>query len=478
LVSRQINQLGRYTSPADAGIPYFRAPRMFDWEQILLNGRLDLALLDLTLSMPDGTKHEGSGRLSWNADRQLVFDAVTAGERDIFDLHLANTDKPGTIIPPDQFYNLSASTNDGWMVEASNIYETEVTFPSIAPYITWKHSLKNATLTRDDDVSPEPAAQLRTILGPVSNVKFGRRSETRDDNPIFGSRVGKPDWLQFETAFGQVSARRIGGNHVQLFIAGEHTFDGLCDALESTRLALSYLEGRSLELYGFEAICAGKRYRRLFSCGKASQASFAPPLSGIAEGHERLLRYAANFFHSERGKSFAHYLRMCWDVNDNRGTVRAILAATTVEAMVMFLAQTGTHVHDTEDQKNACQRLIACLTKRRSRYGDNFVNRLTGMNLVSDPINVTKALNAWLKNGWLGIHKQEVDAWKSVRNASTHGKLLFLETSLDKRQKSVNRLYSVQNLVNKLNLQAMEYEGQFFDYSTWSDSQFTPSVIC
>ncbi|MCD4727918.1 MAG: hypothetical protein K8R46_09665, partial [Pirellulales bacterium] len=73
----------------------------------------------------------------------------------------------------------------------------------------------------------------------------------------------------------------------------------------------------------------------------------------------------------------------------------------------------------------------------------------------------------------LGIEIADVDAWNRLRNRAAHGRLLMDGDSKIDMQKHLNALNRVENIVNKLLLNAMQYEGKYYDHADRQVKQFT-----
>jgi hypothetical protein len=70
---------------------------MTEWRKILQGGEADIPLAELELSRPDGTKHEGTGRLTWNRDNGVTLEAVVKAEG-LFLESMQYNELPGTIL--------------------------------------------------------------------------------------------------------------------------------------------------------------------------------------------------------------------------------------------------------------------------------------------------------------------------------------------------------------------------------------------
>ena len=106
------------------------------------------------------------------------------------------------------------------------------------------------------------------------------------------------------------------------------------------------------------------------------------------------------------------------------GIVGAIIASTTVEAMVKMLveppAADGVGLHGSYHAQQ--QKLVAYLDRRKHKFGENFFNRVRNMVAKGDPINVKKILRSWAQRSLMNLTSDEVNAWDDVPIGPTMGK--------------------------------------------------------
>ena len=107
------------------------------------------------------------------------------------------------------------------------------------------------------------------------------------------------------------------------------------------------------------------------------------------------------------------------------------------------------------------------------------VNRFHGFMSKMDVVSPKNTLREWAAGNILGITDADVKAWARLRDPAAHGKLLLAGTDAND-QKDLTALHRMRNLVNKMLLHAMRYEGQFYDYSDWNAKPFPcadPSML-
>ena len=86
---------------------------------------------------------------------------------------------------------------------------------------------------------------------------------------------------------------------------------------------------------------------------------------------------------------------------------------------------------------------------------------------------VANAISGWCKTGFLGFDADDWKAW-NYRNKSAHGNFALLGSSFDERKLSVPKRDRLANMINKLVMYAIGYEGKYLDYATHSEQEFPP----
>jgi len=73
-------------------------------------------------------------------------------------------------------------------------------------------------------------------------------------------------------------------------------------------------------------------------------------------------------------------------------------------------------------------------------------------------LSTVQILRGWCDAHLLGITDDDVKAWQTLRNAVAHGKSLEADAGPDEFQETIDALARVENLINKLTLQATGYQ--------------------
>ncbi len=426
-----------------------------DWIEILRSKNHEAWLLNLSIAIPGQEPMEGFGRLVWEDDQMNV----KAFAQDIDVMAAFQTRfQPGHFIRPDQYSILKAETQDGWDVEIGRIHD----MPNInlsRGRAEWKFTTPILKLSRDTSVDINC---LRALIGTVEKIFFPQSSVTKDDNPHFGRSLTRRDWMSFKPSFGSVVLRNFDSGEVAVEIEGDLTQDGLIEALESVQLAVSFVEGRNVKLIGYQIISESKVSRWILKDVRMTTSRFSTPFGNISDptiNYAQVLTMAANFFHTEIGKLFSDRLRMCWASVDSYGSQRALAACTAVEKLVKH-SKDKMRVPKIAEEEAAKQEIKQLLIGKRDVVDQRFINRIGTFLGQMSGIDVHFIMRKWIEDGFLGINQEDLEAWK-IRNHVTHGELIFAsgDESFEQRTKTFESLLRVENLLNKLVLHEMGYDG-------------------
>jgi hypothetical protein len=444
---------------------------MFDWISILADGRFEASLPSLVLMKAAGERHEGSGQIVWNASEGLRLRAVTSGEAFLF---LGGTHHPiGQILPSGASFQLDGTTQDDFNVLSNPIYDQPKSINLASDTQTWDVPLWFAHLYRKVDA--DQAAGLFAILKPIRTLHFSRTSHVTDDNPVFGRASKGLDWIELSTSYAKITLRKDKDGMLRVCIDAEMTLSELEHALESVRLAISFLEGKALDVIGFAARCAGFLHRRVNGRHRDKERVLAQPLPSIISlpgMHDILLQHAAEFFQTQRGRQYSDSLRMCWDCIDNYASIRAI---TTCAALENLIRLTGGHEagqrsgeqqsKDADDEKDRLDFLSDLLTKNANDVGEKVVQRILGILKSSHHLQPKNVLHDWERRGFLKVEKKDIDAWNELRNSVAHGHLAFNDPDMASREINYHYQKRIENLINRITLHAMGYKETYFDYA-------------
>jgi hypothetical protein len=157
---------------------------------------------------------------------------------------------------------------------------------------------------------------------------------------------------------------------------------------------------------------------------------------------------------------------MCWDCGDNYASIKAITTCAALENMLRLTAGEGTPAKaskkEQDEEKERLQRLEECLAT--CQVGDRLVRRVMGVLKSSHHLQPKNVLNEWQQRGFLGVEREDITAWHELRNSVAHGDLAFNDPDLANCNINFKYQKRVENMINKLVMYAMNYNGRYFDY--------------
>jgi hypothetical protein len=442
---------------------------MCEWLSILAEGHFEAIIPSLSLSGQNERFHAGSGQVVWNSSEGLRLRAVTSG--DAWEI-LSGTHYPiGELLPPHACVELEGTTQDQYNLLCNTIYEEPTHTDLAADSQKWDLPLWWVHLYRE--AAANAATGLFAILRPSQTLKFSRMSQTSDDNPMFGRSFKGMDWIELSTTYAKFTLRKDKDRMLRVCVEAAMTLGELENALESLRLAVSFIEGRALDIVGLAATCGGFLHRKLFGRRRNPDGILALPVPSLmaAPGmHDILLQHAAEFFHTSLGRQYSDSLRMCWDCSDNYASIKAITTCAALENMLRLTIEqeAGSKVGKSDqkgpdEEKGHLEQLANCLKK--CQVGERLVKRVMGVLKSSHHLQPKHVLYDWVDRGVLGVEKEDIKAWDDLRNSVAHGHLAFNDADLANR--SINFKYQkrVENMINKIILYAMNYKNGYFDYA-------------
>jgi hypothetical protein len=188
---------------------------------------------------------------------------------------------------------------------------------------------------------------------------------------------------------------------------------------------------------------------------------------------ETLLGHATNFFLSDSGGPLAQQLGVCWDTVDNHFFTQLAVASICVEALVGLSAATPVN-HDRGFCSEDRIAISAWLDSHTRRLSTSFVNRVRGFIAALDHRRPVDVLRDWQREGILSVTDDDIRAWESIRHPAAHGRLQLDARSENEVQALLNAFHRVLNLINRIVLQLVGYEGAYVDYAQpgWPETPF------
>jgi hypothetical protein len=432
-----------------------------NWFTSLVDRDYQADLVDLAISDRDGDTHTGQGRILLTPDRDIRVWAVTRGNDDL----AIGRWQPGEFISRESRYTLKARALDGWSVEVTDIVHQPSVDLAYDEKI-WDFPTRQATFTLPFGESNFHG--IGAIVGPVDAQTYPRSSKLIYENPHFSYSREPLDWFEFETIGAKISGNQRG-KHCFVKIEAELDLPGLERALESVQLAMSFVEGRNVGLSGYEARIKDQTQRKLFNSAKITQNRFPRPIGTLTVSlnvSEKVMGLATPFFLSERGRRYSDWLRMCWNSSDNYPSIHVLVLCSTIESFANDYRDQLQDASFTVSEKEIIQSLIQTLNANRERVGQGFQNRIKNYLGNLHKRGSQDVLREWADRCFLGFAKEDLAAFKRLRNPVAHGeKLLFIDPDIAKWEDDIVSIIRLQNFLNRFILHSMGYEGMYFDHN-------------
>lgn len=380
----------------------------------------------------DNVAYEGQGTIEWSAESGVEIEAFTNGGEDAFHHAATVTEecKYGEIIPGSTYLRCQGQSRDGWTVKIARIPPNFSSSHDGHPTVVWHvpdcgiYSSVEIEKRNYEDVTNQSLA----LFGPVQLPNWPRASKTEYQNPRFGTTSQSRDWLEIDTDCATIVCQRRDGARVRVgFIHKNADFNRTITAF---RAALAFVTGRAVNVIAAESFTAEQVRRRLKWDQKPIRSrAFSTPLGGESSfaNPERLLATATEFFGEERNQYVLNMLHACIDSADNTFTTQSMVLGAAAEGLMKLLCN-------------------------------------------ESKMKVSNKLKAWSEKRVLGIEPQDEIAWRELRNSSAHGALLLSDRG--KMQERVDQMSRLQNLLIKIYLQFMGYEGEFFNHNTGKQESF------
>lgn len=437
-----------------------------DWLDILSSDRHEFSVPELTVSSEEFGEFAGNGHVSWNAEKGIRIRAVTAGGQKLAQLSSYPIANLGELIPRATYVAFSGSTQDGWMATTDKSHRDGYSTNSVRPEVSWDLTTTGVTLKRSSGLPSEE--KLRILLGPQLPI-WPRKTETTVNNKYFGHSTTEFDWLTTLCSFGRVSARKRSGNWFEVCV---QPLDGQSlpkanDLYRAVAQAFSFFLGRRCVSRGFEDTRRHSDTRRLETRAlHTTRNCFLGPIGSQLEAMssvESLLGLTIDFFLSELGVRVAQFLHLCWDTLDNAHSTRITVDSICVEGLMGVASEIlgPTQPRVAQDDLAKFKQL---LQHGPQNFSHDFSKRLEGLMGMFRNLSPSDIFRDWIERGVLSVTKDDVKAWKDLRNRSAHGRLTPVEET-GALQARVSQHDRIQNLINKIALQLIGYSGIYIDYS-------------
>jgi len=397
----------------------------------------------------------GIGRLKRNDFGEITLIAKTNGRDEIAKEFIHNgghTDlsQQGKLANSSQLWTITGKTPDGWnlcfnLFDYGQLYE----WRSDQPEINWCFPLSTITMCREPEIL-HTAGYLKAIFshhGELDKLFWQNLRRVDTDIGKFVITI-KQDNLLVVEAYELIEALNI---------------EKLVIALGFT---LSFAHGHRVLPVFYDAGINKVEQRRWSGRATPNKNSLVSPFyqhmrEPLWNQREPFLTKSVPFFMSDKGQTVGTYLNLCWDTLDNTISIQAVVIGLVVEGLIRTLRKTiNIKQYDAEINK-----LNMLLNASENQFSKDFRQRVIGFLDSSLPHERPKDIMIdWIKRGILGIEDKDFAAWSDLRNPTSHASLV---NTFDKNklQKHIDARHLCINLINKLTLQAMEFVGDFIDYS-------------
>jgi len=448
------------------------------WLEKIASGNFETELVKLTLTNGYGDRFEGHGQLTWTTKDGVQVDAWTDGIEILFKRYEGRSPcLPRQIIPSEYYLRLEGQTFHQETVVIERIFPNDYTINTAYPTVPWKilqHNVLSEVSITDRNVSIYQSAQTELLLNPVV-LSWPRESNTICDNPHFPINSSIHDWLEFDFSGGHVVAKQLKGDLVKVRLDSVAHGDPMASFAVS--LAFGFISGRSIKIIAEERRDEQAVTKMIYYPARdRTKNRFSPPLSNdprMRTECESLLSKATKFFCTDIGRQAGDLLRICHISANSTFTNQALVFCVIFEGLVKLL------VPKRQLEKSICteqkNEIIACL--KRIMLDKGTIERFSGFIGKMDEVSSSNNLHVWASNGLMGITRDDVRAWNKLRHPAAHGQLLMDGKNIADKQENIYAMDRVKNLLNKLFLNAMEYEGRYYDYAEYKIKTFTPAKL-
>lgn len=448
----------------------------FGWLRDVSQGQFETELVDVQLTN-QSNRFSGDGFLKWTGIEGARLECLTDGADQMIGRMGKGPCLPGQIIPDAYYLRLHAKTQSGETVEIERILPDNCHIRVGHPTIVWRIGPQTicSSIRISKTVRRAERPDTAYVLFDAVDIMWPRSSEFECKNPHFGDSTSKFDWLEYTCSAGSVVVQQLANGMAGLQITPQIPATDI--DVNAFGLAFSFLVSRIVNVVAHESRSGDSICRVLhLPTRRLSDARFALPLGDGHQlsGHfEELLSKATNFFLTETGKEIGNLLHMCLGSVDAAFTTHALVVCVVLESLIKKVCANRPHRSSISAQQaeSIFQHLEAI------QLPQNITNRFRGFIDKLDVANPKNVLHEWAANGAMGLTKADINAWDFLRNSAAHGRLLWDDDQIEEKQKHLQKLHRVKNIINKILLSVMSYKGRYFDYTEWCPKEFEPTSL-
>jgi hypothetical protein len=444
-----------------------------EWLDTMLDGDYQADLVRIAFEGGDGVRCEGQGRIAWTRDAGVRLDALTNGT-DCVLKHILSRNTPGKLLGDEYYMRVSARTADDWALSIERVDPENCEIRTEKGTVVWTidQSQINSQVILTESGTSTRTAITEFLLAPFECSRWPRASEFSYDNPWFGWRREKLDWLEFATSVGKVGACQWRNDVLKIKIRHTQPDGDRERELNAIRMAFNLLHGRTSNILASETTGGGETVRRFrLPSARQRDTRFFAPLgwpSRLPRCFEPLLSKAVDCFITESGGEIADYVYACHDSRDNTMSTHVMVLCATLEALIREVDEgRGETVALTGQQKDKLRTFLA----QELNLDEKSVDRIMGLLSMLGQKPPQTTMKEWTQSGFLGIEKADTDAWLYLRRPVMHGELMRWRDA-DETQRQFDALRRVTNVTNKLLLHLIGYQGDYFDWVTYHERSF------
>lgn len=416
---------------------------------------LDETLLELSLFKDGKLITSGEGNLSVNANGRLQIE-VNA-ENIPFDFGFSS---PGTIIPDEKFWEITAKTHDNLILKAGRLYAKTI-FNSIDKPARALFEPNQITFVSQETQQIYPSFDV--FITPFDCDFFNRQSVGGEiKNPVFGDNVSG-QWFSVETTEIVIGLRKDSDSWMHLKVNSKTTDASNVEKYATAFLnSLRFLTGTNLECLAYSHITTKEEKIILTSHESKNKRQFYKPLPNHEfEAAEKLLQCGMKFFLEETCRPVLTALHVCWESCKITFPANCLLVCSVIEGLADYILK------DAENELKELQsRLLTSIDSHQNDKNCSYLNRIKAVTKKEEffkDAEKTRAAAAWLE---IKITGAELAALSKLRHPLAHGDFSLDVESSAEIQDKLNQAACVANIVNKFVLALIRYEGPYRDYST------------
>ena len=432
------------------------------WLDHFQYGRFSSELLSMAIKTPTRDFH-GEGFLWWNKKYGARIRALTDGAQELN--KLCSGAQPlgvGDLIRSDRYATVDATTQQGEAVHISRLSPHCYSISTASPTTIWKFGQKEilSAVTFTQAIDGHDDALTELLLTNAKRMVWPRSFPTS---------------LTFECNNCIVDAWKHNGfARFRIRHKSGCTLFALIGGLLTT---FTFWTGCVVQAIAFEHRNAQARVRRIFRLPSVghSQPAF-PPLGVMRDlevNPEPFLAKCLDFFCDEQNGDVATLIYALAVSSETTFSANSLIACTCLEGMAKRIAERDQRpLLPAEKQKQVDQRKLVGQFLEENDVAPTLVNRFKGVLDNVNRVNGANAIRDWCKTGFLDFSPDDATAFSSLRNTTAHGTLDVFGEDDDTKQRSITKRNRVYNMLNKLVLHAIGYEGTYFDYGDWTSKPF------